>query len=330
MTHSAALARWGAKACELPYMTRDFWRILRGSDYFHYPDNPGRYFRDQRSYFVDFRHKAAWTGAYRDEVPVLFVPTLGRDVVFPGMVLQFGLGAIDRYIETMDRRYRDAALAVYRWLGAHVLSDGSFDNLVSLLHGRRRYVSSNSAMVQGEALSFLTRVIRLDLAPSEAHARALLTRVHHNCVLPIERGGTVRYEGEDVFLCEYCRTDGQVVLNGWIFGLFGLLDYTRMTESPHTTLLIDRSIATLERHLPGFIRPDGWSNYDNRGRIASPVYQHTHITLLSCLATLIGSETLHGAAEALRRGDTWWNRVRYTALKIRDRLVDPDAYTTAA
>lgn len=310
-------------------MVRDFWRILRGSDYFHYPDNPGNYFRDRRSYFVDFRRKASWHGEYRDGVPALFVPSLGRSVVFPGMVLQYALGVVDLYVETGDPRYRERATAVYRWLHAHVLPDGSFDNLVQLLHGRNRHLSNNSAMVQGEALSFLTRVIGADLAPSPADATELLHRVYENLVLPVDQGGTVLYDDPDVFLCEYCRIDRQVVLNGWIFAVFGLIDYARLTGRGDARLLIDRTIASLERHVGSFIRPDGWSQYDNRGRIASPVYQHTHVTLLSYLAALAGSQTLRDAADALTRGDTWRNRVRYTTIKILERLGDVESYTTA-
>ncbi len=46
--------------------------------------------------------------------------------------------------------------------------------------------------------------------------------VADNMIKPIEESGTLAFDGHDVYICEYCRRDNTVALNGWICGVFGL------------------------------------------------------------------------------------------------------------
>jgi len=51
------------------------------------------------------------------------------------------------------------------------------------------------------------------------------------------------------------------VLNGFIFGLFGLYEYWMLTKDPEAKFYIDASLTTLQDKLPLFRNPGGISYY---------------------------------------------------------------------
>jgi hypothetical protein len=183
-------------------------------------------------------------------------------------------------------------------------------------------------MTQGEIISFLTRVVEHGLAGDcEGDLSAVIDRVHENLLLPVNQGGGSMFVDDDLYLCEYCRKDGYLVLNGWIFAIYGLYDYYRFSGKGLDAL--ERSLDTLEKSIPDFVVPeDGWSYYDNKQRFSSPVYQFAHISLLDALYRLTGREAFSRAALTLRDGYNWRNRCKYTAIKISDKLKDVIPYAT--
>lgn len=318
------------KLVDVAYMARDFTSVVRGTGYFHQPDLLGRFFIDGKSYYIDFRGKTNWTGEFQESVPVLFVPLLGRHVFFPGMILQYGLGCVDRYFETDDPFWTDGIKAVVEWLFTHCSSDGSFDNLSRELNSGQttRYHSNNSAMTQGLAISFLARVLRHDLV-RKADLEAMIRLLHKNMMLPMEQGGAALYQGSDLFLCEYCRTDNQVVLNGWIFATFGLFDFASVCPDVEVQEQLSTTLGTLSRCIDQFIMPkDNWSRYDNLGRISSPIYQTTHINQTDALYRLTGDRRFQVACSRLIRGNSYPNFAKYTFKKVVDKVRDSHRYST--
>lgn len=318
------------KTREIFYMARDFVKIVRGKDYFHEPARLGSYFKDDRCYYYDFRAKVNWTGRFEAGVPLLNVPAWSREIFFPIMIMQFGLGCLDEYFLTGEPRRLESALSVVRWMLNKHQGNGSFDNYFPQISPQYQHYSANSALAQGHALSILSRVNFYHLVPADlsSSANELMTSVFENMIAPIDAGGTALIEGDDIYFCEVCRRDNCVVLNGWIYAIFGLWDYQRFYPGERPSAILRQTLVTLENHLDEFILPGGWSIYDNKGRLCSPTYNELHIVLMDALARLTKSKKMISYLQKLNRGQTKLNQIRFTVLKIREKLKDKHAYLT--
>jgi hypothetical protein len=316
---------------ELSHLGRDFTRYLRGKDYFHVPQGLGHYFQDDRCYYNDLTKKADWPGAHRENLPVMHWVASGEDVVWPIMVLLYGLGSIDKYLTGGGDRYLQQAQAVCRWMPAQLLPQGYFDNRWSSLDPELAFYSNNSAMCQGLAISFATRALRCKLVDRDACRRLdeLMEAIKTNMLAPLDREGTSLRTPEGLFFLEFCRKDQLVVLNGWIFAVFGLVDYLKHRQDPQTAALLDETLATMIAVLPRYCLPSGWSLYNSEGRISSPFYHDLHIALLDALFRLTARDAFRDYAQSFRRANCAWNRCRYTLLKMRDKLTDAHSYTVS-
>jgi len=314
------------------YLVRDFIQLLRGKDYFRQRLGLGNYFKDSRSYYVDFSKKAYWKGpTSEDGIPLLLVPRLERHIQFPGMVIQYGLGSLEAFIQTGDQKYLDRADGVAVWLEKNVNPEFYYRNYFLELEPQDSYYSDNSAMTQGLAMSFLLRVLqcRNEGDPS-GKITALVQGLYRNMCKSITDGGTAVY-GEDgtVYFCETCSHHKTQILNGWIFAIFALFDYQRHFKDADSAALLEKTMQTLEARIGFFIRDNGWSYYDDMSRLCSPIYQNLHIDLLEALCRLRPSAALEQAKARLKAGNTALNITRYTLQKIVQKLTDSNLYTSA-
>lgn len=317
---------------ELTYMARDLWRLATHHDYFHQPQELGMFFQDERCYYNDLRGKSRWLGEKIDGIPALYIPSWGRSINMPVMVAQFGLGCLDCYLLERSGIMLENVQLIAAWVAANIRPDGSFVNYFQQLDPNRRYYSDNNAMVQGEYLSFITRAVKLDLINTRlksklADCARLITA---NMLTPLDEGGTASYEGEDLILYEYCRMDDYRVLNGWVFAIFGLFDQVRCTTDAQAETALNKTLNTLTRLTSSYIRPDGWTLYDNKGRICSPFYHALHVSLFDALSRLTGIPEFRDAYARMAHANSRMNRLRFTIAKIKDKLHDTDAYATQA
>ena len=79
-----------------------------------------------------------------------------------------------------------------------------------------------------------------------------------------------------------------VILNGWIYALWGLREAAVKTKRSDILNFIDDTTNCLVDSLSDFY-DDRWSYYDDKGRIASPFYYRLHITQLSALYKMTAS-----------------------------------------
>ena len=188
--------------------------------------------------------KALWDRVLIDNVPALYVPALGRNIAFPSTVLLYGLGSMDRFFLEGRSQWRENVANAARWLLQNVRTEGYWDGCGVFRDRGNSYYSDNSCMNQGLALSFMTRVVKYHVLDDDlTHLLPpLMKKVADNMLLAVADGGTALYQGEDVFLCEDARCDGYVVLNGWIFGLFGLIDYCRVDSGSSCAESVARNI----------------------------------------------------------------------------------------
>ncbi|MEO1496793.1 MAG: D-glucuronyl C5-epimerase family protein [Planctomycetota bacterium] len=323
------------KLLEIGYMARDFVRVASGRDYFHAPQPLGPYFTQRGAirgcYYNDLRRKADWTGATHLGAPIIYFPALGEEIAFPITVLQFGLGATDRWLLEGAEADRRRALDAVRWTLASLRVDGSLPNRFPELQPGLPFFSDNSGMACGEALSLLTRAItnRIVEGTELQTAELAVRRIADSLLAPIEDGGTSLHRGEEISFCELCRRDEHVILNGWIFALFGLRDYAKHTGCAAARRAYDQSVATLDRRASEYLLPDGWSLYDTHGRVASPFYHQLHIALLGAMTRLEpDASRLADVVARMESADSPLNRTRYTVAKAWRKLCERKPYAT--
>jgi hypothetical protein len=251
-------------------------------------------------------------------------------MVLPVMTFLYGLGSMDRYFLEGGAGYLDNVRRTAQWMLANLLPEGYFDNRWQVLQPTCDFYSNNGAMTQGLALSFAVRAIQHDLLdpPTAARMQDLVHKVAANTLLPLERQGTAVYEDRNVFFLEFCRKDHNVVLNGWIFAVFGLLDYRDYSRDEHVRDVLQATLTTMKAALPSYRLPNGWSYYDNRQRLSSPFYQGLHVSLLEALHLLTGDPLFQEYAAAFRRANHRWNQARYTLTKIKDKVFDRELHCT--
>ena len=314
---------------ELVYLCRDFVRYLSGTDYFRQPQGLGRYFSDRRCYYNDLTGKADWRGKYIDGVPVLYFPSTRTTAVSPCTVLLFAIGSLDRYFLEGGEVYLTAVRNAYRWLVRNMHAGGYWEELLIGQHASDFY-STNSGMNQGLALSFLSRLSTERVFSSENESIVkLMHAVADNMTKPVEDSGTLAIDGQDVYICEYCTRDKSVALNGWIYGVFGLLDFVRLMDDRNKRALLDTTVATMARALSEFHLANGWMYYDNRGRTCSPFYADLHVHLLDAMHRLFGTPAFLESKIRCERANTRRNRIRFTVAKIAEKLRSTPTYGTA-
>lgn len=317
---------------EMTYLARDFWRVSTGRDYFHRHQGLGAYFRDPRCYYIDFTAKAQWEGEFVENVPAIYVPAWGKHVTQAVMVVQYGLGCMDRYFLEGDPAALEGVRQVSSWIPRHLRQEGFLDNRFQELNPRDTFYSNNSALTEGEALSFCVRAIQNKLVPAPAieELRASVETIARNMMLPLDKMGTVLRRADGVYLCEYCRKDEHVVLNGWIIAAFGLRDYVQFCGDAAASSMLEATLQTLVTALPDYQLPNGWTYYDNKGLICSPFYHAAHISLLDALDKLQGDPRIKTVLERCRRANGPLNRVRYTLQRAVCKLCEKTLFAGKA
>ena len=117
---------------------------------------------------------------------------------------------------------------------------------------------------------------------------------------PVAQGGTAEYKDGCLTLLEY--TDKGLILNGWIFSIWGLYEYTLAVPDKKYQLLLTNTVDALEKMLPMFDYRY-WSNYDLDHHITSPFYHSLHIAQLKVMYQLFDKKIFDFYAEK-------WNSYR--------------------
>ncbi len=177
-----------------------------------------------------------------------------------------------------------------------------------------------SALGQGNAISALLRghqllgEARFLEAATELFA-ALARPLHEGGVRFVDRCGHLWFE-------EYPMDPPSHVLNGFVFALWGILDFARATGDERAGQWWRAGVETLKAHLPDFDR-GFWSLYDLRYReLASlPYHRNVHVPQLDALYGLTGEPAFHSFARRWERfGRSPWRRgLWWLALRVDAR-----------
>lgn len=258
---------------------------------------------DGRQYYMRFQAKAAYLGPFdRAGIPLLdYRGDIGRQYN-PIAIAQFGLGRFNRWCASGSVADRAAWLAVSRWLAAELRPNAAGIPVWS--HGfdwpYRAGLAApwHSGLAQGAGLSMLVRAARETDDPvfvNAAHEawRSFQTPVHEGGVVFVDRAGHTWIE-------EYIVDPPSHILNGFIWAMWGVLDYARWSAFDDAQQLWKDCVRTLEERLWDY-DTDWWSLYELPGgstrMLASRYYHSLHITQLRVLHAMTGSPVFQAFAD---------------------------------
>jgi len=238
-----------------------------------------------RDYICDFSPKASWVGKPdKNGVP--------RNKLNDGSLVYFSIGIIQKLLGNLELgKPQVESKHLVRWICQSIDKSNC---IPTWQHATDRTTSVYSAMAQGQALSALIRVEK------EMPDNLVCIAIEKLCdgFITGERYGIILKSSAGIKLIETPDQKGSVILNGWIYALWGLREAAITTQRRDIIELADNSTEALASSLHDFYDRH-WSYYDDKGRIASPFYHQLHITQLSALFEMTELAVFHNAAEIL-------------------------------
>lgn len=146
-----------------------------------------------------------------------------------------------------------------------------------------------SAMTQGEVISFYLRMYQIE---GDENLLDTAIRAYNFFQFDISEGGVRRIDADgNLWLEEYPTEKPSLVLNGFIYALFGLYDLYRITKSEKVKKDIDACVKTLKENIEKY-DTGYWSLYDRmHGELVKYYYQkNVHTPQLEALFQLTGEE----------------------------------------
>ena len=228
------------------YQIKRWYRMFSGKSVWHVNQNLGKSFEKNsvKGYYNNMVEKVTMMPELldTDDLPKLNLEG-GKFTYFPVAIFQYGLGAYDLFLQTHDNRYVRKFMQCVTWALQHQDENGRWNNF--------SHYSPNApygAMAQGEGASLLLRAY---LYTKEQTFLDAARKAIDFMLLPLENGGTTKYEGDDVCLMEY--TFKPMVLNGSIFSWWGLYDFTLIThDKGFYKEILEKTLVTLVKKLPLF------------------------------------------------------------------------------
>lgn len=282
---------------------KKWFYMMTGNSVYHVNQSKGRVYskEDIKGYYNDLTEKITRFGLEGDTIPATIVDS-GEKIYFPIAIFQYGLAAYDLLLLNQgnieDLKSKVASCA--NWATDNQNEDGSWTTFA--------YEQPNhpySSMAQGEGISLLLRAYILlnDRRYLEGAKNAFVFMLR-----PLEEGGTTKYDGDDVYFYEY--TEEPLILNGWIFSLWGVYDYYKFFRDENSKVILFRTLNTLEKKLPEYDL-GYWSKYEDGKRICSPFYHRLHISQLNVMFMLFEKETYKYYAD---KWDKYNNNLLYKLL----------------
>jgi len=294
------------------YKIKKWYKMMTGKSISHVNQGVGTCYSKTEiaGYYNDLTEKVT-----KDDpnilVPKYHVDT-GEEIYFSIGIFQYGLAAYDLFLKTHDEIYKNKLIACADWAVVNQQADGGW---VTFAYNKPE--APYSSMAQGEGISMLVRaaIITDDKRFADAAAKA-----KEFMLKPISEGGTTKYNGDNVILYE--DTDNPVILNGWIFSLWGLYDYCKYFGDEESDIILKKTLETLKRKLPDF-DTKYWSKYDDGKNICSPFYHKLHIAQLNVMHDLFGDPIYKEFADKWKKyQDSFWYSKRAFIKKAMQKIFE--------
>jgi heparosan-N-sulfate-glucuronate 5-epimerase len=242
-----------------------------------------------RGYPVDFRGKAnqleMWPGFKERPGSELWVGAIQR-----------GLGCFERWLAGEGDEWLASARDTADLLVREQREDGSWVHTFDYPHTFALSPPWTSGMAQGEGASLLLRVH--GETGEEAYLEAARRAVEPLYVSSSDGGAAAPLDGTLVPE-EYPTQPPSLVLNGLLFGLWGLRDVAVATGDERARAAFDGGVDAVVRSI-GRWDTGSWSRYDLYPHpvtnLASTAYHHLHITQLDATGRLAARPELVAVA----------------------------------
>lgn len=263
------------------YKLKKWTKMIFGKSIYHVHQDGGKiYSKDEiKGYYNNLTEKVIKNKDYGKEIPIIYTDN-GNRVYFSIAIFQYGLGAYDLYLLQGDVVMIEKVKAVADWAVQNQQKDGSWVTF-EFENPDHPY----SSMAQGEGISILLRAYILTSNKSYLNAAH---KAYQFMIKPLSEGGTAKYDLDDIYFYEY--TEEPLILNGWIFSIWGIYDYYKITRDIKVKEILDKTLVTLTQTL-GKFDSGYWSMYDLGGRITSPFYHNLHIAQLKVMYDLTGNDS---------------------------------------
>lgn len=282
------------------YKIKKWYKMLAGKSISHVNQGVGTCYSktEVAGYYNDLTEKVT-----RDDpdilVPKYHVDT-GEEIYFSIGIFQYGLAAYDLYLKSGEDTYKKKLLACADWAIENQQDDGGW---VTFAYENPEH--PYSSMAQGEGISML---IRAHIVTGDERYMSAVRKAKDFMLKPISDGGATDYKDDDVYLYE-CTHD-PLILNGWIFSLWGLYDYSKYIEDDRVKGVLNSTLKSLKKKVPKF-DIKYWSKYEDGKRICSPFYHKLHIAQLRAMYDLFGDEIYKEYADKWEKyQNRWLNRKR--------------------
>lgn len=294
------------------YKIKKWYKMMTGKSIFHVHQGVGTCYSKTSvlGYYNDLTEKVT-----KDDpailIPKYYVDT-GEKIYFSIGIFQYGLASYDLFLKTREDIYKDKLLVCADWATENQQEDGSW-----LTFAYANPEHPYSSMAQGEGISML---IRAHLVTQNDKYIETVHKAKDFMLKPISDGGTTDYRGNNVYLYEY--THEPLILNGWIFSLWGLYDYCKYFDDETVQSVLDATLQSLIKKLPEF-DIKYWSKYDDGKRLCSPFYHKLHIAQLKVMYDLFGNDIYKEYADKWEKYQNGiLNRMKAFIVKAWQKVVE--------
>ena len=242
----------------------------------------------------------------------------GPPIYHPTVVIQYGLAQHGLALNG-DREAEERFFKCTRWLEEHAIEEplGRFVVWPFSFPLRTPRVGPNwiSGMTQGQALSLLARAFAMTQSRKTAE---IAHRAARSFCYTVEEGGVVSESGSGALFIEevaQAHTPAIHILNGCLYGLFGLYEYLRFFDDAELKPVLERCVEGVDESLPLFDM-GWWSRYSVglRWNVATEYYHDVHVRQLRRLATDLNRSQYERYAER------WEAHGLTSSLRLRRRV----------
>lgn len=270
--------------------------IFGKSDYWH-PDmlvNKNISINEIGCYYVDTRPKYIYPGKFdKYEIPLVEIDNELK--YFPVTIAQYALGNFDIYMDTKDQKYFNICKKCGQWFIDNLCEINT--NVFGFIndYDKQMYYLKNpwlSSLGQGQAMSVLSRIYFVN---KDLECLKCCEKLLNSFKVESKNKGVFTTLNGDDFYEEYPSETPSYVLNGFIFSLWGLLDYYIVSKNEVALELYQKGVKTLENNIGKYnIKFINWSRYDlypfKIKDIASIFYHKLHIEQLKAMYYLTNED----------------------------------------
>src|SRR5947209_4541654 len=254
--------------------------------------NPNFHLGEMGEYYMTFCSKADYAGPFdQDGVPMLDYRGAIGPQYNPIAIAQYGLGNYNLYARTGEPERKARFLRAADWLRA--TAEPNPGGLWVWMHKFDWEYRDTlrapwfSGLAQGQGISLLVRAYN---ETGTADYLECAQQAFAAFLVDVQDGGVAcRDEANNLWFEEYIVSPPTHILNGFIWAIWGIYDYSLATNESAAQDLFTRGVRTLlhnlERYDLGF-----WSLYEQSGTrlpmIASRFYHRLHIVQLHVLYRL--------------------------------------------